>query len=765
MTIQEFYEALVSATNVAEVEAALQAFEESHHDAIKWVPVGLRENNRGAIEVSGDPGRALVERLTNGIDAVLEVEHNLHNGIPECRTPKEAANAWLNVPENGLSGMTPVQRRALAQRVTIRLLPGEARESRTVEIIDRGTGLTPEQMPNTILSLNESNKLDKYYLAGTYGQGGSATLAVSKYTVITSRSGTDSRVGFTVVRFRDLPPESFKSENYVYLTLNGSLPAIEVLPEDFPPGTIAKHFGYDLSNYPSPLGPNSVYGLLNQILFDPVMPVWFDNRVHDYRRVIKGSRNALNGAVDEGDDERTGSRLSHNVRLYYTTIGDFGRIGIEYWVLERPTSRNKRPSAAFVNPGKPIILTINGQDHAELSHVLIRKEAELPYLTQRIICHIDCNSLTPRAKRILFVSNREDARRGMVLEMIERELVRALKSDDDLTRLNNEAREQGRREQDETAVQQMRREVARLLRIQGINVSEQMGGEVTAGEEERTDRPTHPRRPRPRPQPIEIHEPPTYIRIVWEENEEITFYPEQRRYIRIETDANSNYYNTDPNLSRINIMVSESDVIYRGSTYLTGGRMRAIFEGAAASEVNKTGTVRVELSRPGLPMLSDERSFRVVERPAVRPTGRRVTVPPFEVRPVDGPEDARWNELGWPDNTEVIASSAEMESGTLIIHYSTVFQKYQDQRTAFERREPGLADSFTKRYEIWLAVHSLLFYQDQQTAVETQPRLQVEEDTEAAETAERQERCRIATLSAMFAAREVQMPSSALDAE
>jgi hypothetical protein len=84
---------------------------------IKWIPLGGRENNKGTVEVSGDTGRSLVERLTNGIDAVLELEHELHKGTPNCRSPKEAASAWLNVPDGGLSDMTNMQRRTLAQKV------------------------------------------------------------------------------------------------------------------------------------------------------------------------------------------------------------------------------------------------------------------------------------------------------------------------------------------------------------------------------------------------------------------------------------------------------------------------------------------------------------------------------------------------------------------------------------------------------------------------------------------------------------------------
>jgi len=202
---------------------------------------------------------------------------------------------------------------------------------------DRGTGLRPEELPATILSLNASNKLQKHYLAGIYGQGGSSTFAVCKYTLIASRNDEHPLVGFTLVRFLDLPPEEYKTGHYVYLIHRSAVLQVELPIQQFENGTQVKHFGFDLSNYASPVGPNSLYGLLNRILFDPVLPVWLDSRLHNYRRVIKGSRNALNGAVDEGDEERRGPPLSHHVPIFYVSLGDFGRIGIEYWVLERPS--------------------------------------------------------------------------------------------------------------------------------------------------------------------------------------------------------------------------------------------------------------------------------------------------------------------------------------------------------------------------------------------------------------------------------------------
>jgi hypothetical protein len=140
-----------------------------------------------------------------------------------------------------------------------------------------------------------------------------------------------------------------------------------------------------------------------------------------------------------------------------------------------------------------------------------------------------------------------------------------------------------------------RRHVKTLMQRMGITVAETLGGAVT-GEAEVPQPPSNPPVPRPKPQPIELHEPPTFIRFVWDHEKDITFHPQQRRYIRIETDANSNYHSPqDPTTSRLNIIVSGNGLLQRGSTPLEGGRMRIIFESAATAAVGTTGAIRVEL--------------------------------------------------------------------------------------------------------------------------------------------------------------------------
>lgn len=504
-------DALLATQKVEEVKALLDDYTESQPGWISWRPVGDRANNSGTIQAAGDPGRALIERITNGIDAVIERAHHEHHGKPECRTPREAAQAWFGVPVSGLHKLSDgVQRKLAQESVTLTLLPGDGRAKRTVIIADKGTGLTQDQMPATILSLNADNKISKFYLAGAFGQGGSATFASCDYTLVASRSvKSPELVAFTVVRFK--PPEGLKLGTYVYIVGEGRVLTCEA-PKFFGDFfTIVKHFGYDLDDYPSPVGPNSLYGRSQAILFEPILPFWFANEVHGYNRTIKGSRTLLNAAKAEGDEE---SRITHSSPLFFADLGEFGRIGIEYWVLE--PSAKSAPNKGFVNGSKPIVLTINGQTHAEWSATLLRKNAELMHLGSRMVVHLDCNDLSSDAKRVLFVSNREESRRGQVQNLILGELLGALKSDDRLGELEEQARLAGAKVRDEEAERQVRQEVAKMLKLFGFSVSESVpGGKKVskAGKGEGSSGKT-----KTTPEPIRINEPPTFVEIVGDES-------------------------------------------------------------------------------------------------------------------------------------------------------------------------------------------------------------------------------------------------------
>lgn len=764
MDERNLLDALLEATSTSQVEAALAAYLAVNPGTTAFQPVGRKPNNRGAIEVASNAGRSMIERVTNMLDALLDLEHERHGGTPICRSPREAASTWLAVPEkDGLSALTNKQRQDLAARAIIRLEPGEGWHSRLLTVIDQGIGIEPDRLEGTILSLNESNKIQKHYLAGTYGQGGSSTFAFCKYAAIVSRHIGSDRVGFTLVKYEDLPAEDFKTGRYVFL-VRDNLP-LEVLAteNDVDHGTIVRHFGYDLTGYTSALGSKSVYGILGRIMFDPVSAIRFENRVHNWNRTIKGARNALNGAVDEGDEDAKGPTLDHHVPMFNVDLGDYGSIGLEYWVLARPEAskgkKRTKPSENFVDSTKPVILTHNGQNQGEITGRIIRDAkdgADLPFLqTQgRLICHVNCDRLSPNAKRMLFSSTREQSREGYMLERIRSEMIGALKADDELVRLNEEAREQSLKEKDEDAQKNMRRQVAKLLRIAGAAFQE-VGGTKDSKD---GDKAVKPRVPHVKPLPIEPKDPPTFVRIVWDDEKHMPFYAGQRRYVRVESDANSDYHDPDdPSVSRLNIAVGD-DLRVFGTSPLKGGRMRIGVECLGSVVVGSAGSIRIELYRKGLPALSDEREYEIVEPPKPKEEeNRQSAFPDFDVIAVAGPEEADWEYIcGDSNDTDVArhASNFMMNDGRLYVYYSEAFPRFATEVRRFERQDETLVASFRARYEMWLVVHSLLMHQEIER--ENIPDLS---DAVAGEM-ERQERARLAVIAAMVASQEVKRDNS-----
>ena len=69
-------ERIIDIKTSAEVEEWLKLVEEEL-GGISWSPIGGKMNNVHTVEVSTNPGLALVERPTNSIDAMLDLAHIL----------------------------------------------------------------------------------------------------------------------------------------------------------------------------------------------------------------------------------------------------------------------------------------------------------------------------------------------------------------------------------------------------------------------------------------------------------------------------------------------------------------------------------------------------------------------------------------------------------------------------------------------------------------------------------------------------------------
>ena len=159
-----------------------------------WRFVGDNVSNASSIDILRDGEKGVVERISNAIDAVLEKQKELHNiksakdadVIIKKAFPKffERKRAILsNEKEKNISSLDA------SDQVILAINSSRKSNKPTFDIIDRGTGLRGEEFPTTILSLHGGNKisLDKSYLIGSFGQGGSTSLSFAESTIIISK--------------------------------------------------------------------------------------------------------------------------------------------------------------------------------------------------------------------------------------------------------------------------------------------------------------------------------------------------------------------------------------------------------------------------------------------------------------------------------------------------------------------------------------------------------------------------------------------------
>ena len=301
---------LARSRSLPEILRLIVKLEKSH--GFGWRAVGDRESNCGTIEIGSDAGHALIERVTNAIDAVIEREaarQGKANNVNPA-SPREAVETWFAVPGGRVCNLTDIStRQKLADNVTVKLFLGSSKRQPTVEISDSGIGLTARSVPKTILSLNESNKLDKPYLAGAYGQGGSTVLAFSPTgTMFISRrqpdlldKGERDHVAITFARYNELDARRNKNGRYEYLVGPDAEVAF-VGPRDLKeakPGTTVVHFDMHLDRYSAVLTAptGSLWWILQNALFDPVLPFWAEDHRTDAkkptRRTIVGNFSRL----------------------------------------------------------------------------------------------------------------------------------------------------------------------------------------------------------------------------------------------------------------------------------------------------------------------------------------------------------------------------------------------------------------------------------------------------------------------------------------
>lgn len=711
---------------------------------LRWHSFGDNPSNISTIGLGTKPGRSLTERLTNAMDALLEDRAQPNVTLPT--SPRQAAKNWFSRPVSGPDeGLFKwdYSQYEIDKRISVVLLPSDKEDAPTIDVMDDGIGILPSDFASTILSLQNRNKINKWYVIGAFGQGGASTLAFSDYVLIISRHKKQPSIcGFTLIRVLDLN-ETYKEDCYGYLAVTGvdgkpTVPAFDIgnavlepyaqAPggDKFPrlaTGTLVRHYSYKLTNLAGKLAPGTgnLYHYLHSSLFDPLFPFRLydlrDNK-HIRQELVRGSRNRLMRLQESEADGRTEIR-HYRPMEYINPLGtEDASVGVEYWVVlnQRKVKDTymlrAQSNELFVETGYPIIGTLNGQNQGQLSALLLR-DIGLDMVARHIVIHLDATNANSRIRRELFATSREGFKDGPVLDDLKRILRKMLEEDDNLLTLERELTERIAKRETQSTSEEVRRQVTKLLVEAGLHLREEGPAFAEGGSEDKepisrpktrpyVNREPLPTLPFPQVTKFEIVSPRDRLKCHINDNE----------LVLVETDADAEF----DRRGLIGIRAEPPLLEQAAKAPLRGGRIRWRLRPKAEAQPGTSGKIIATITKPDGAHITATVDFEVLPPLEEKAKREKGFVPPFKILPInpyDNPE--QWMQV-WP-SLDPAAETANLNSvaykpvnigGVIHVFYSTIFAPFQLQVEKLKQDNSTLSEPFRNNYEIWIGYHAIL---------------------------------------------------------
>ncbi|MCL2722592.1 MAG: hypothetical protein FWD47_14780 [Treponema sp.] len=419
-----------------------------------WKPYGGQQNNAGTFEnQQSKPEAALVEKITNSIDAILTKkcislgmipDDNSNPNLP--RTMKDAVQLFFNVPKGNWENTSPTQRRDIAQ--DLQLIVSGDKSTPNIAVYDNGEGQNAGDFEQTFLSLHKGNKINIPFVQGKFNMGSTGAVVFcgedKKYQLIVSRrcndlGNSDSKIGFTLVRKHILTDEeetTVKSTWYEFFTLNGIVPSFECESIDFGlndtpfiDGTIVKMYSYQLSPGCRSDATLDLWRELNSLLYETSVPILIVEKRftagHSNTKPMLGNKARI--SIDDRDKRYLHKSFSIN------NLNDFGaEIPIEVTIF-KPDSQGSE----FVRR-RPVIFLRNGQAHGVENKTFVSADLGLRQIKNHIIISVDCSNIKTSAANSLFMASRDRMLEGRHYEILKNEIIQLLKNDEDLKNANQE---------------------------------------------------------------------------------------------------------------------------------------------------------------------------------------------------------------------------------------------------------------------------------------------------------------------------------------
>lgn len=420
-----------------------------------WRPYGNERNNCGTFENQQSKAEAaLVEKLTNSIDAILTKECLIRgidpksNSLEVPKTMTEATERFFSVKNGKWENATQLERRKIATNLQI-IVSGD-RKTPNIAIYDHGEGQIAKDFPDTFLSLHKGNKVNIPFVQGKFNMGSTGAVLFcggdEKYQLIISRrskqlcSENDYIFGFTLVRKHPLTVEeeaTVKCTWYEYFTIEGEVPSFYADSLDlsldkgmpFIDGTVIKMYSYDLSRGCQSDATLDLWRELNTLLYDASLPILIceqrDFKGHSKEKVMLGNKTRI--SIDDRDKKY--KSLSYSIK----DIATFGaEIPIEVTVFKADVKNDE-----FIKL-RSVIYIVNGQTQGSEGRTFISSDLRYRQLRDYMLICVDCTNIKTSVRNELFMSSRDRVREGSYYLKLNKCIVDLLQNDDVLKQLNQE---------------------------------------------------------------------------------------------------------------------------------------------------------------------------------------------------------------------------------------------------------------------------------------------------------------------------------------
>ena len=444
MNVERLFWDLYKASVEREVDEVLEQYGLAGNPA-HWRPYGQNESNFGVVEnQQSSPVPALIEKITNGIDAIMMracIEQEIDPRSEEAPRSIDAALERF-FPDHKNWDLRH-RRRQIAERLQI-LADGPRMETSLV-IYDDGEGQAPGDFETTFLSLLRGNKNDIHFVQGKYNMGGAGAVVFCgrrRYQLIASkRFDSSDELGFTLVRRHPLTIDEEKRKKatwYEYLIVEGQIPAFSCGALDlglhnrqFATGIVIKLYSYDLPSGSRSVISRDLNQSINEYLFNPALPVLTIDSPKRYPddRNLERDLYGLKRRLEEDGSRYVDQFFSENVVDH-----EIGRMRVTCYVfkprVEKRTVKETRETIQreFFKNNMSVLFSVNGQVHGHYTSEFITRSLKFPLLRDYLLIHVDCADLQTEFRNELFMASRDRLKDGAESRSLRRKLAELLAS-------------------------------------------------------------------------------------------------------------------------------------------------------------------------------------------------------------------------------------------------------------------------------------------------------------------------------------------------